>query len=93
MTDLARYLVGELREVTAAMETFVKRRPLEKRGGATKSRIARKVEVDDAVVMIGRFRGGGLASIEATDLRPAGRTASNWRSTAARAPSYSILRR
>ena len=31
VTDLARYLVGELREVTAAMETFVKRRPLEKK--------------------------------------------------------------
>ena len=71
VTDLARYLFGELREVTAVMETFVKRRPPEKKaGGATKNRPMRKVEVDDAVVMIGRFRGGGLASIEATRFAP-----------------------
>jgi predicted dehydrogenase len=71
VTDLARYLVGELSEVTAAQETFVKRRPLEKKArGATKSRRLGKVEVDDAVVAIGRFRSGALASIEATRFAP-----------------------
>jgi predicted dehydrogenase len=71
VTDLARYLVGELREVSAVMETFVKRRPLEtKGGGAKRSRPMGKVNVDDAVAMIGRFRGGGLATIEATRFAP-----------------------
>jgi len=71
VTDLARYLVGELSDVTAAQETFVKRRPFEKKTrGATKSRGLGKVEVDDAVVAIGRFRNGALASIEATRFAP-----------------------
>jgi predicted dehydrogenase len=59
--DLARYLVGEFREVCAIMETFVRQRPLRK-GGRAKGRVA----VDDAASMIGRFRNGALASIEAT---------------------------
>lgn len=71
VTDLARYLVGEMSEVTAVLETFVKRRPLEKKArGTAKSRRLRKVEVDDAVAAIGRFRGGGLATIEATRFAP-----------------------
>jgi predicted dehydrogenase len=59
--DLARYLVGEFREVSGTMETFVKERPLfagEKKKG--------KVTVDDAVTTIGRFRNGALANLEAT---------------------------
>jgi predicted dehydrogenase len=71
VTDLARYLVGEMSEMTAVLETFVKRRPLEKRArGTTKSRRLGKVEVDDAVAAMGRFRGGGLATIEATRFAP-----------------------
>ncbi|MDQ6913163.1 MAG: Gfo/Idh/MocA family oxidoreductase [Verrucomicrobiota bacterium] len=56
--DLARYLVGEFKEVCATMETFVKQRP----GG--------RVTVDDAVVMIGKFRNGALANLEATRFAP-----------------------
>jgi predicted dehydrogenase len=59
--DLARYLVGEFREVSATMETFVKARPLES-GSAKRG----KVTVDDAVTTIGRFRNGALANLEAT---------------------------
>ena len=59
--DLARYLVGEFREVCATMETFVKERPLESR-----SRKKGKVTVDDAVTTIGRFKNGALANLEAT---------------------------
>ena len=59
--DLARYLVGELTEVCAEMATFIKERPNEK----TRSKRSR-VDVDDAASMLGRFRGGGLATIEAT---------------------------
>jgi predicted dehydrogenase len=59
--DLARYLVGEFREVCASMETFVKERPV-----SLGARRKGKVTVDDAVTMIGRFRNGALANLEAT---------------------------
>jgi predicted dehydrogenase len=63
--DLGRFLVGEFREVCATLETFVKTRPLEnnrKRKG--------KVTVDDAAIVLGRFRNGALATIEATRFAP-----------------------
>ncbi len=75
--DLARYLVGEFSEVCATMETFVKRRPTgrgavppsrESDGGAR--RPYQRVTVDDSVTVIGRFRNGALASMEATRLAP-----------------------
>ncbi len=65
IVDLARYLVGELRDVAALTETFVKQRPLpenKKRAG--------RVTVDDAVSVIGRFRNGAVASLEATRFAP-----------------------
>jgi predicted dehydrogenase len=65
IVDLARYLVGEFREICGAMETFVKQRPLEKN-----RRGKGKVTVDDAVTMIGRFKNGALASLEATRFAP-----------------------
>ena len=65
IVDLARYLIGEFKEVCAITETFVKQRPLEKN-----RRAKGKVTVDDAVTMIGRFRNGALASLEATRFAP-----------------------
>ena len=67
--DLARYLVGEISEVCgAAMETFIKERPLpdfdKTRGNPSKKK--GKVTVDDAVSWIGRFKNGALANLEAT---------------------------
>lgn len=59
--DLARFLVGEFAEVSAIMSTFVKERPLT--AGARKKG---RVTVDDAVSMIGRFRNGAMANLEAT---------------------------
>jgi predicted dehydrogenase len=59
--DLGRYLVGELREVCALMQTFTKERPLN--AGA---KVMGRVTVDDAVSTIGRFRNGALANLEAT---------------------------
>jgi predicted dehydrogenase len=57
--DLARFLVGEITEVTAALETFVKERPLpdnpKKKGPVT---------VDDASASIVRFDNGALGTIE-----------------------------
>jgi predicted dehydrogenase len=61
IVDLARYLVGEFREVWALTQTFVKQRPL-----SPGSRLKGKVTVDDAVMAIGRFKNGALASLEAT---------------------------
>ena len=61
VVDLARYLVGEFREVCATLETFVKERPLPdeaKRRG--------RVSVDDAALVLGRFRNGALATLQAT---------------------------
>ena len=59
--DLARYLVGEIDEVSAMSKTFVKRRPLETNKG-----VRGRVDVDDAVAVIGRFRNGTLLNFEAT---------------------------
>jgi len=61
IVDLGRFLVGEFREVCALGETFVKQRPVPGKRG----RRAR-VTVDDAVAVIGRFRNGALATLEAT---------------------------
>jgi predicted dehydrogenase len=65
--DLARYLVGEFTDVCADAQTFVKQRPL-RPGIANSPR--RRVTVDDAVAVIGRFRGGGMFTIEATRFAP-----------------------
>ena len=59
--DLAHYLVGPVTEVSAALETFVKERPLpdnpKKKG---------RVTVDDASASIVRFGNGALGTIEAS---------------------------
>jgi predicted dehydrogenase len=66
--DLGRYLVGELGDVCATMQTFVKERPLP--GYSSRTRRRGKVTVDDAVTMFGRFKNGALASVEATRFAP-----------------------
>jgi predicted dehydrogenase len=84
IVDLARYLIGEFKEVCAVTETFVRQRPLVGRDSASpvrqsdglvprraRTRARRgKVTVDDAVTMIGRFQNGALASVEATRFAP-----------------------
>ena len=70
--DLARYLVGEFKEVCGLMNTFIKERPLT--GGTSKpqTQTVRAIEkkgrvtVDDAALFIGRFANGALANLEAT---------------------------
>ncbi len=59
--DLGRYLVGEIAEVTAALETFVKERPL-----PDNPRKKGRVTVDDASASIVRFENGALGTIEAS---------------------------
>jgi predicted dehydrogenase len=84
IVDLARYLIGEFKEVCAITETFVRQRPLIGRESASpvrqsaglvprraRTRARRgKVSVDDAVTMTGRFQNGALASLEATRFAP-----------------------
>jgi len=66
--DLARYLVGEFKEVCGMMNTFIKRRPIEVKGakkeglGATAARKMGTVTVDDTSLFIGRFENGAIAS-------------------------------
>jgi predicted dehydrogenase len=70
--DLARYLVGEFKEVCGLMHTFVPERPLQpvsakiQTPAAKAARKMGKVTVDDAALFIGRFVNGALANLEAT---------------------------
>jgi predicted dehydrogenase len=63
--DLARFLVGEIREVAGHLETFVKERPLpghpDRKG---------QVTVDDAATALVRFENGAMGTVEATRLAP-----------------------
>jgi predicted dehydrogenase len=63
--DLARFLVGEIAEVTSALETFVKERPSPDNPAARAP-----VTVDDAAAAIVRFTNGALGTIEATRYAP-----------------------
>src|SRR5438105_11076759 len=69
IVDLARYLIGEFKEVCATTETFVKKRPLAGPDGRSRRRIG-KVTVDDPVTMIDRFRNGAPLSRDATRFAP-----------------------
>jgi predicted dehydrogenase len=63
--DLARFLVGEIVEVSGDLETFIKERPLPDDPASTGS-----VTVDDAAIALVRFAGGALGTIEGTRLAP-----------------------
>ena len=70
--DLARFLVGEIKTVSALTATFVKERPLPEgsaggtfAAGETGSKKG-KVTVEDAISMVVEFENGALGSFEAT---------------------------
>jgi predicted dehydrogenase len=63
--DLARFLVGEIREVTGDLRTFITTRPLPGRTRKTGT-----VTVDDAATALVRFASGAMGTIEATRLAP-----------------------
>ncbi len=68
--DLARFLVGEFKEVTGILETFIKQRPLVEdsdglSGKASTDKVG-DVNVDDASVFIARFANGAIGTFEAT---------------------------
>jgi len=62
--DVARYLVGEIAEVTGMTRTFITERPLP---GSTKRA---PVDVDDAALSLVRFENGAVGSIEGSRLAP-----------------------
>jgi len=78
ITDLTQYLVGEISEVSAAMQTFITERPLADaqatiaaKSGQKKTGKKGKVDVDDAAVWVARFKNGNtLGTFEATRFAP-----------------------
>lgn len=69
--DLGRYLVGEIKAVSAMMKTFVEERPLPGEGAGTfkagtGATDKGQVTVDDAAFMLAEFENGALGSFEAS---------------------------
>tara|TARA_B100000029_G_scaffold516813_1_gene634858 strand:- start:35117 stop:36289 length:1173 start_codon:yes stop_codon:yes gene_type:complete len=70
--DLARYLIGEIVEVTGMQETFIKERPIvdeiDSALGATTATSTQTgpVTVDDTTLALARFENGAVGSFEAT---------------------------
>jgi predicted dehydrogenase len=63
VVDLARHLVGEVREVSGLLRTFVEERPLEGGGRG-------RVDVDDAALALLRFENGAIGSVEGSRFCP-----------------------
>ena len=59
ITDMARFLVGEIEEVSGTLETFIKERPTGDGG-------TEEVTVDDAAIWCARLENGALGKFEAT---------------------------
>ena len=57
--DLARYLVGEITDVSGLLKTFIKERPM-----PDDPKKLGKVDVDDAALSIVKFRNGAIGTIE-----------------------------
>jgi predicted dehydrogenase len=58
--DLARFLVGEIAEVSGLLHTFIAERPLPGGGGRG------RVDVDDAALALLRFANGAIGALEGT---------------------------
>ncbi|MBS1721874.1 MAG: Gfo/Idh/MocA family oxidoreductase [Armatimonadetes bacterium] len=68
--DLARHLVGEFDSVCGHMETFIKERPMvgevDDKLGAKASSEKGQVTVDDAAMLLARFKSGAVGTFEAS---------------------------
>ncbi len=68
--DTARFLIGELKAVSAIQKTFIKERPLPGQNsgvfnaGKVEDGVKSPVEVDDASFMIAEFENGALGSFD-----------------------------
>ena len=65
VVDLARFLVGEISDVSGHLETFIKDRPVPGNPTARGT-----VTVDDASLALVRFENGAIGTIEATRMAP-----------------------
>jgi predicted dehydrogenase len=68
--DMARYLMGEITEVSGMMDTFVKQRPIlaeidDRLGGKASDQMG-EVTVDDSSIFLARFESGAVGTFEAT---------------------------
>jgi predicted dehydrogenase len=68
--DFARYLVGDITEVSGLMETFIKQRPKlaasdDRLGGVASDEMG-EVTVDDASMFLARFENGAIGTFEAS---------------------------
>ena len=76
LIDLSRFLVGEVRTLSATSATFVKQRPLPGAGAATFSAGSGgagelgQVDVDDATFMVTEFANGALGSFDVSRFAP-----------------------
>lgn len=69
--DLARFLVGEITQISAMLKTFISERPLPgkdagtfKSGSSSASTEMGQVTVDDAAFMVAEFESGALGSFD-----------------------------
>jgi predicted dehydrogenase len=78
LIDLARFLIGDITQVTAMTAQFIKERPLPiegssgafQAGQSAEKRGLAPVTVEDAAFMLARFENGVLGSFEATRFAP-----------------------
>ncbi len=72
ITDMARFLVGDIASVSGTLETFIRERPKETPAGGAKltdragSSEMGQVTVDDASIWCARFANGAIGTFEAT---------------------------
>ncbi|HOZ49390.1 MAG TPA: Gfo/Idh/MocA family oxidoreductase [Candidatus Hydrogenedentes bacterium] len=74
IVDLCQYLVGDIDEVSGALQTFIKKRPITEsdtgisgKQGEKRSKKMGTVDVDDAAIFVARLKGvNTLATFEAT---------------------------
>ena len=84
LIDMALSLVGDIAEVSAILETFVKERPLVAAGGGTglvdKKGSAQRgtVTVDDAALCCCRFANGAVGTFEATRFAAGHKNGHRW---------------
>jgi predicted dehydrogenase len=67
--DLARFLVGEFKEVVGTLETFIRERPIDtdgRPGTSAGGPTTGPVTVDDASLFLARFENGAIGTFEAT---------------------------
>jgi predicted dehydrogenase len=82
--DLARYLVGDIKAVSAMTANFISERPLPGAGAATfsagggESSGTGPVTVEDAAFMLAEFENGALGSFEASRFAPGRKNFNNF---------------